>query len=93
MIDIIRPTNKNYIILESLNQLKDNNNLKSIHVINLDENKITLGRGHESDVRVNDISVSRSHASIIYDPITRKICIRDLKSKFGTLVYTNKLHR
>jgi pSer/pThr/pTyr-binding forkhead associated (FHA) protein len=86
MIDIIRPINQNYIILESLNQLKDNNNIKSIHVINLNDQKITLGRGHECDVRINDISVSRTHASIIFNSIDGRICIRDLKSKFGTLV-------
>lgn len=86
LIDIVRPEKQNYIILESLNQLKDNNNIKSIHVISLDDQKVTLGRGHESDVRINDISVSRTHASIIFNPISGKICIRDLKSKFGTLV-------
>jgi len=90
LIDIVRPTNTNYIILESLNQLKDNNNIKSIHVINLDDQKITLGRGHESDVRINDISVSRTHASIVFNSDTGKICIRDLKSKFGTLVLLKK---
>jgi|LauGreDrversion4_2_1035121.scaffolds.fasta_scaffold784158_1 hypothetical protein len=85
MIDIIRPNKKNYIILESLNQLKDNNNLKSIHVIVLEDQKITLGRGHESDVRINDISVSRTHAVLIFNQVTGKLCLRDLKSKFGTL--------
>jgi hypothetical protein len=85
LIDIDRPKEKSYIILESLNQMKDNNNIKSIHVILLDEtNKITMGRGHESDVRINDISVSRSHATITFE--NGKIRIRDLKSKFGTLV-------
>jgi hypothetical protein len=85
LIDIIRPNNKNYIILESLNQLKDNNNLKSIHVIVLEDQKITLGRGHESDVRINDISVSRTHAVLIFNQSTGRLCLRDLKSKFGTL--------
>jgi len=85
LIEIVRPTDKSYIILESLNQLKDNNNLKSIHVILLDDQKITLGRGHESDVRINDISVSRQHAVLLYDSSSGKITIRDLKSKFGTL--------
>ena len=44
-----------------------------------------MGRGHESQVRVNDISVSRTHALIKY----RKddgIYLSDNKSKFGTLV-------
>lgn len=69
--------------------MKDNNNIKSIHVITLDENsKITMGRGHESDVRINDISVSRSHATLTFE--NGKIRIRDLKSKFGTLVLIKK---
>ncbi len=39
IIDYTRPVNKNYIILESLNQVKDNNNYKSIQVITLEENE------------------------------------------------------
>jgi len=47
-----------------LNQLKANNNIKSNHVITFDNTeKIILGRGHGSDVRINDISVSRVHDS------------------------------
>ena len=42
LIDASRP-NQNYIVLESLNQLKDNNNYKSIHVITLNsDDKIIL---------------------------------------------------
>jgi hypothetical protein len=37
IIEYTRPVDKNYIILESLNQLKDNNNYKSIQVITLEE--------------------------------------------------------
>lgn len=88
LIEIKRPGEKNYIILESLDQVKDNNNIKSIHVISLDNDKVTLGRGHESDVRINDISVSRTHASLFFD--AGKIYIRDLRSKFGTLVLMKK---
>ena len=88
LIDIERPTDKNYIILESLNQVKDNSNIKSIHVINLnnDNESISVGRGHESDVRINDISVSRSHAVLRYSKETGRLLLRDLKSKFGTLI-------
>lgn len=89
IIDYARPCDKNYIILESLNQLKDNNNYKSIQVITLNENdNISLGRGHETDVRVSDISVSRNHASISLS--NGKVTIKDLKSKFGTLVLMQK---
>jgi hypothetical protein len=42
-----------------------------------------LGRGHDSDVRINDISVSRIHASICLS--NGEIYLKDLKSKFGTL--------
>lgn len=43
-----------------------------------------MGRGHESEVRVNDISVSRLHAKIKYQP--DGFYLEDNKSKFGTLV-------
>lgn len=87
MIEVVRPgPDESYMILESLDQIKDNSNIKSIHVIIMDGNKINLGRGHDADVRINDISVSRSHANLIYDNQTQQICLRDLKSKFGTLV-------
>ncbi len=39
LIDYTRPQDKNFIILESLNQLKDNNNYKSIQVVSLEENE------------------------------------------------------
>jgi len=79
-----KPKDKKFIVLESLDQLKDNNNFKSIHVITFDTTeKIILGRGHDSDVRINDISVSRVHASIILS--NGQIFLKDLKSKFGTL--------
>jgi len=39
-------------------------------------------------VRINDISVSRTHAFIEFSE--DKIFIKDLKSKFGTLVLINQ---
>jgi hypothetical protein len=72
-----------------MNQLKESNNVKSIHVIQIEKDqKIVLGRGHDSDVRINDISVSRTHASIIF--LNGEILIKDLKSKFGTLALLKK---
>lgn len=43
-----------------------------------------MGRGHESMIRVNDISVSRLHAilSLKHD----SVYLQDNSSKFGTLV-------
>lgn len=43
-----------------------------------------LGRGHDSDIRVSDISVSRCHATVKFKD--NKFIIEDSCSKFGTLV-------
>ena len=46
-----------------------------------------MGRGHESDLRVSDISVSRCHAILKYDiDRTHSYYLEDNLSKFGTLV-------
>lgn len=42
LIDLVRPKEKNYIILESLNQLKEKNNYKSIQIITLKEDERIL---------------------------------------------------
>lgn len=49
-------------------------------------NTFKLGRGHESDVRVSDISVSRCHAILKYDLNEQSYYLEDNLSKFGTLV-------
>ena len=87
LIDIERPSSTNYIILESLNQIKDHCNIKSIHIISfINEENILIGRGHDCDVRIRDISVSRYHCKLRYNKNNNSLLIKDLKSKFGTLV-------
>ena len=86
LIDLQRPIECDYIVLESLNQMKENCNIKSFHVIQLTGDELTIGRGHESDIRINDISVSRSHAKLKYNREDGTLLLRDLKSKFGTLI-------
>lgn len=49
-----------------------------------EDSDFILGRGHESDVRISDISVSRSHARIYFKD--KKFMLEDTGSKFGTLV-------
>lgn len=49
-----------------------------------DKTSVMLGRGHDSDVRIPDISVSRCHARILYRK--GEFFIEDNSSKFGTLV-------
>ena len=87
LIDIIRPQIGNYIVLESLDQVKENNNNKYIHIIKLvDQEDITIGRGIDADVKINDISVSRLHSKLNFNFDKKSLLIRDCDSKFGTLV-------
>lgn len=51
---------------------------------------IRVGRGHDADIRVTDISVSRLHAKINKSPTTGEYFVEDNKSKFGTLVQVRK---
>lgn len=86
LIDIERPK-CNYIIMESLDQVKENNNNKYINVIKIiNENDITIGRGIEADIKINDISVSRFHCRLNFNFSNKSLVLTDLKSKFGTLV-------
>lgn len=51
---------------------------------NGEQTEFRIGRGHDSDIRVSDISVSRYHARIKYQD--NKFQLEDNTSKFGTLV-------
>jgi len=51
---------------------------------------IKVGRGHETDIRVTDISVSRFHAKINRSLTTGEYFVEDNKSKFGTLVQVRR---
>eukprot|EP00344_Euplotes_crassus_P008538 CAMPEP_0197017290 /NCGR_PEP_ID=MMETSP1380-20130617/79460_1 /TAXON_ID=5936 /ORGANISM="Euplotes crassus, Strain CT5" /LENGTH=212 /DNA_ID=CAMNT_0042444375 /DNA_START=625 /DNA_END=1261 /DNA_ORIENTATION=- len=86
LVDLKRPKDNEtpFIILESLNSEK--NSSRTIHtvVIKSDKRIFQLGRGHDSDLRINDISVSRRHAALEYRE--DGFYIVDYQSKFGTLV-------
>ena len=91
LVDYEKPEG-NFLVLESLNQEK--NTSRIIHIIRPSDtkNSFKFGRGHESDLRINDISVSRCHAIIKFreDPNTGnpfpRFYLEDNLSKFGTLV-------
>jgi predicted component of type VI protein secretion system len=53
-----------------------------------EDKQIKIGRGHECDLRENDISVSRLHAFIKYQE--GQFVIFDNNSKFGTLILLRK---
>jgi pSer/pThr/pTyr-binding forkhead associated (FHA) protein len=65
LIDISKP-DVAYLILESYT--KEKKSSKGIILIHsLMEEPIKLGRGHQCDIRIGDISVSRLHALIKYE--------------------------
>jgi len=86
LISIDKPDSA-YIILEILS--KEKNVSRGVHVIKMEsKNNIRLGRGHDSDIRITDISVSRCHALIKMEK--GSFYIEDNNSKFGTLVHMRK---
>ena len=89
LIDVTKPENGNFVLLESLNHEK--NTARIIHVVmpNEAKNSFKLGRGHESDLRITDISVSRFHALITCGK--EGVFIEDNASKFGTLTLVPRL--
>ena len=72
-----------FLVLEGVGNDKNSN--KGVHIIGVTGNNIvTLGRGHDADVRISDISVSRLHALIRF--VDGCFIVEDKSSKFGTLL-------
>ena len=75
-----------YIVIESVTL----QNIRIIHVISMGESQfIRVGRGHDADIRVTDISVSRFHAKINRCDAGH-FYVEDNRSKFGTLIQVRK---
>eukprot|EP00826_Nyctotherus_ovalis_P051403 TRINITY_DN641_c0_g2_i1.p1 TRINITY_DN641_c0_g2~~TRINITY_DN641_c0_g2_i1.p1 ORF type:complete len:375 (+),score=86.23 TRINITY_DN641_c0_g2_i1:997-2121(+) len=89
LVDIEGPKTGDFILVESLIHEKNTSRLIS-YIIPSDEKKdFKLGRGHESDMRIGDISVSRFHA--ILKCRDDGFYIEDNNSKFGTLALVNSV--
>ncbi len=74
-----------YIIFE---KISNDNSSPTLSIIVPEENKpLKLGRGHQCDLRITDISVSRIHAHLKFQD--EKFLIFDNDSKFGTLILLN----
>ena len=76
-----------YLILQAVNYNTQNKNLQYniIFIISFKEkNYLIMGRSNNSDIKLNDISVSRNHSIIRYN--NGKFYIDDIGSKFGTLL-------
>lgn len=67
IIEIDRPETP-YIILESISREKKvSKGLFLITANSQNEDTAKMGRGHQCDIRISDISVSRFHAYIKYN--------------------------
>ena len=75
--------------MESLIHEKNTSRLINIIIPNEEKKEFRLGRGHESDMRISDISVSRLHAILKFKE--ERFYIEDNKSKFGTLSLVQKV--
>lgn len=82
-----RPTG-DYLVLESLTLEKNTSRIVHMITPTTSVRSIRLGRGHESDLRINDISVSRQHAVIRFK--NDGFYLQDNMSKFGTLVLVRR---
>jgi pSer/pThr/pTyr-binding forkhead associated (FHA) protein len=84
MMTISKP-NKPYILFESIGNKHENRDERWLHLVSSEENSsIRIGRGHDCEIRITDISVSRKHAEIVLKD--GDFYIADTKAKFGTLI-------
>lgn len=81
-------TQSPFIVLENMVRDSQQHTTRGLHVISLAEKVLKLGRGHESDVRIADVSISRCHATIRFGG--GQFLLEDNSSKFGTLVAMKK---
>ena len=83
LIELEKPEKGSFIQLETF--CKDKNFSRVVHIALTEPAKpgFKLGRGHDSDLKIGDISVSRVHAQIMMTP--KGYVLQDNTSKFGTL--------
>ena len=75
----------NYIKFETIPE-KSYKNTKNIYIVNFDnKNTINIGRSHDSDLRITDVTVSRTHCKITKTE-KNELILEDSHSKFGTLI-------
>ena len=87
LVDVEIPKDKNFLWLESLTFEKNSSRMVHMIMPDREHTQFKMGRGHESELRVSDISVSRCHAILKYDAEnTQNYYLEDNLSKFGTLV-------
>lgn len=84
LVDLHKPENQPYILLELLNSNIKNNQFGHTILTVGEKKDFEIGRSHDCCLRIQDISVSRLHAILHYDK--GKLYLKDVKAKFGSLI-------
>ena len=94
LIDIEKPSkDEDYIILESLTFIKEENNIrnniKNIFVVKLMKEKLTIGRNVsniEKDINDEEVTISRNHAILKFNKENGNLTIINDQGRYGVLV-------
>jgi len=72
--------------LESLDYIKDNNNIKKVHIVKLTDKDFLIGRADYNDIIDEDTFVSRNHAVLKYNKYNKSLFLENRDGRYGTLV-------
>ncbi len=85
MVNVEVPATGDFVLLENINREKGVTRAIYLLTPTVAKSSFKIGRGHETDLRITDISVSRFHALI---KCTKDgLVLEDNSSKFGTLIW------
>lgn len=88
MVDVPKPLNNDFLLLEAISTNKEASRAIYLLVPTKSNEAYRLGRGHDADIKMPDISVSRLHATIT--ATKQGFTIRNNNAKFGTLVHIKR---
>ena len=86
LIDLNLPEEFDYMVLESLDFVKEKDNIKRIHVIQLMKDEIYIGRNGTNDVIDEDFTISRNHAILKFNRFEGEVVLENRSETYGTLV-------
>ena len=66
--------------------LKIKKNIKTLYIVKLNDQVITIGRKNNNDIIEDDISISREHEVLRYNRNNRNLFLEDKNGRFSTLV-------
>ena len=93
---IEEPIDKDYMILESFEEIEDDSDIPyktNIYIIELteEEQEIKIGRLEGNDLIDSNLSISRNHAILIYNKKEGKILLKNLSDKGTFILIKNEL--